>query len=581
MTTLATTQTTDETRFQPAKRVSGVRPYRAPERDDRIDLRLDSNEGPRGSRRVLEATRIDAETLRRYPDASALERRIAARWKIDPARVVVTAGGDDAIDRVCRATLEPSRELATHAPSFEMIARSASLAGARVRAAPWLRGAFPEADLVGLMSERTGLVALVTPNNPTGSEIPPAAVRRIADAAAKRGAMTLLDAAYGEFAAADAGEAILDHPSVFIVRTFSKAFGLASLRVGCAIAPDARAAQWLRAAGGPYPVSAVALAAAEAALEDDALAETERFVSRIRTERRALTEVIRQLGGQPLESGANFIAAFVDDAALARDALASLGISVRAFTDGPMDGALRITLPGAEPEFERLRGALRSAISPEAVLFDMDGVLADVTGSYRAAIVETARSFGADVAPEDVAQVKNQGDANNDWIVTQRLIEAARGSAPTLEEVTDRFQSMYLGDDGRGGLRERERLLVSPEALRDLAKRKKMAIVTGRPRAEATWFLDRFGLEDLFPVVVAQEDAPAKPSPAGLRLAMERLDARSAWMIGDTVDDASAARAAGAVAMGVGDDEASRAAQGSAGCARVTTSVEQILEVLR
>jgi len=564
--------------FTPARRVAGVRPYESPSRPAWIDLPLDANEGP-ASRRGLEAVAaLGADALRRYPSAAALESRLAERWGVAPERVVVTAGGDDAIDRICRACLEPGRALVTHAPSFEMIVRSARLAGAETRTVDWIDGPFPARTMERLIGDDAGLVALVTPNNPTGAEIDSSGAIRLADAAAARGAMAMLDAAYGDFTDRDVTADLLSHPAVFVVRTFSKAYGLAGLRVGYAIAPSAEAASWLRAAGGPYPTAGASLAAAGSALEGP---ETERFVRRIREERTELTALLETLGARPIQSGANFVLARFANASFVRSALASVGVAVRGFEGGPMQDALRITLPGEPRDLARLARALRSAVAPEAVLFDLDGVIADVTGSYRAAIVETARSFGAAATLEDVARVKAEGDANNDWIVTRRLIERARGSAAALEEVVDRFQSLYLGRDGRDGLRERERLLVEAEPLRRLAARTKAAIVTGRPRAEVSWFLERFGLREAFRVVVAQEDAPAKPDPAGVRLALERLGAATAWMIGDTVDDLRAARAAGVVSIGVAATETERAVLDRAGAAWVVPNAGEIPEMIR
>jgi phosphoglycolate phosphatase-like HAD superfamily hydrolase len=111
-----------------------------------------------------------------------------------------------------------------------------------------------------------------------------------------------------------------------------------------------------------------------------------------------------------------------------------------------------------------------------------------------------------------------------------------------------------------------------------------MAIVTGRPRAEAQWFLERAGVAQLFGTVVAMEDAPAKPDPAPVRLALERLGVRRAWMIGDTPDDMRAAAQAGVLPLGVvtpGDEPSlAIAALREAGGARVLNRLSDLLELL-
>jgi len=145
--------------------------------------------------------------------------------------------------------------------------------------------------------------------------------------------------------------------------------------------------------------------------------------------------------------------------------------------------------------------------------------------------------------------------------------------------VTARFQSLYLGS-----LRERETLIPKVDVLKELAARRPLAIVTGRPRAEAEWFLQRAGIARFFGAVVAMEDAPAKPNPAPVRLALERLGVRRAWMIGDTPDDMRAAGQAGVVPLAVvapGDDPslADRALR-DAGAARVLGQLTDLLELL-
>lgn len=223
---------------------------------------------------------------------------------------------------------------------------------------------------------------------------------------------------------------------------------------------------------------------------------------------------------------------------------------------------------------------LLSPSSIGAVLLDMDGVLVDVKASYRAAIVETAASFGAAVTHGDIDRIKARGGANNDWEVTRTLIAETMASSsssssaatvPSLEEVTAVFERLYQGDGTADspGLKNTETSLVPRALIEDLRRRAPLgvAVVTGRPRRDAGEALDRFGWADVVDAVVCMEDGPAKPNPTPVRLAIERLLARRGVrepsadvvaavakhciMIGDTVDDCKAAVAAGARAIGV------------------------------
>jgi HAD superfamily hydrolase (TIGR01548 family) len=316
---------------------------------------------------------------------------------------------------------------------------------------------------------------------------------------------------------------------------------------------------------------------------DTAGTESKR-IELVRDQRARLDGLLRELGAETLPSEANFVLVRPDDAAALRRDLASLGIAVRGFSgDAELGPWLRITVPGAPAAWRRLENALRSALRPEALLFDLDGVLADVSGSYRRAITETAARFGVRLTDDDIAGAKAEGNANNDWKLTQRLL-AAKGVRRSLDEVTSVFEELYQGQSDAPGLRRHERLMMSAERLRALGRSHRLAVVTGRPRSDALRFLDEHGLRDLFSTVVTMEDGPAKPDPFPVRAALERLGAQQAWMLGDTPDDLRAARAAGVLPVGVvapGEDVASaRSVLEAAGAARVLEHLDELEEML-
>lgn len=577
-----TTVTTTRAAGGPRSWVDPASAYEQPARAGAGMLRLDRNEGLLPSPAALaELAHVDPELLRRYPDDSALTARLAARWGVAPERVIVTAGADEAIDRICRAFLAPGRTLLLPDPSFEMLDRYAALAGGELTRVPWPGNAFPTDHFVQAIDARTAVIAIVSPNNPTGGVATLADVRRIAAAAPD--ALILLDHAYVEYADDDLTGAVLSIPNVVVARTLSKAWGLAGCRVGYAIGnPDIVAV--LRAAGGPYPVAGLSMALAARQLERGATA-LETHVARVREERTALTHQLASRELSPRASQANFV--FVDCGARARflaAGLAALGVLVREFRSRPdIASSLRITLPGEPGAFDRLTRALDTVLAPEAIIFDLDGVLADVRESQRAAMIATAAVYGVAITMEDVERALRAGDAANDWIVTQRLI-AARGVTAELASVTTRYQSLYLGTAGSAGLRERERSIVPNAVLAGLSRRLPLAVVTGRPREEARWFLDREGLGPLVQAVICMEEAPRKPDPAPVRLALTRLGVQRAWMVGNTPDDIRAAAGASVVPLGIvapGDDfTATAAALTDAGAALVLDHIADLEELL-
>ena len=192
-----------------------------------------------------------------------------------------------------------------------------------------------------------------------------------------------------------------------------------------------------------------------------------------------------------------------------------------------------------------------------AILFDMDGVLANVGSSYREAIIKTAEHFGVNVNQNDISEEKQKGNANNDWILSKKLIDSRiKGTvSPSLEEVTSKFEEIYQGTATKKGLCENESLIPSKGLLVELHKRcnGKVAIVTGRPRKDCDKFLRTYGLTELFPIAICMEDAPAKPDPKPIILACEQLgiDPKFCVMVGDTPDDIRSAVSAGSIPIGV------------------------------
>ncbi len=320
-------------------------------------LLLDRNEGSTPPAALLEALDGAAGTLRRYPDPGALEQALAARFGVGADRVIVTAGADDAIDRCCRAFLQGGRRLLATEPTFEMLLRYASTAGGEIAQVPW-DGAFPVDALAARAAEPVGLIAVISPNNPTGCVASRDDLARLSAAAGD--IPILLDHAYVEYADADLTAFALARPNVIVVRTFSKAWGLAGCRVGYGLGPAALI-QRLRVVGAPYPVAAPSLALALARLRTGA-EDVAAHVTRVREEREALTDCLRAAGVATSASRANFVLGwFGRDARRVRDELLARDVLVRDFTDR-LDGALRISLPGDRVAFDRLMRALNAVI---------------------------------------------------------------------------------------------------------------------------------------------------------------------------------------------------------------------------
>jgi HAD superfamily phosphatase len=188
-------------------------------------------------------------------------------------------------------------------------------------------------------------------------------------------------------------------------------------------------------------------------------------------------------------------------------------------------------------------------MSGRILVFDMDGVLVDVTGSYHEAIQQTVEHFaGRRIARERIQGYKNQGGWNNDWELSHHFIKGFGVEVP-YGDVVDYFNAIFLGTDG---LIHRERWVARGGLLDRLAQRYQFALFTGRLMVEVEVTLGRFARNLRFdPIVTADDGAAPKPSPEGLQRIARLNPGKDLWYVGDTVDDARSARQAGVPFIGI------------------------------
>ncbi|MBI4906127.1 MAG: HAD family hydrolase [Acidobacteria bacterium] len=185
------------------------------------------------------------------------------------------------------------------------------------------------------------------------------------------------------------------------------------------------------------------------------------------------------------------------------------------------------------------------------LMFDMDGVLVEVTESYRETIRQTVTHFtGKPVTYDDIQAYKNAGGWNNDWKLSQKMA-ADLGVAVDYDTVIGHFQKIFIGD-GDNGLIHRERWIARPGVLESLGEAFDFGVYTGRDRFEAMITLNRSaGLIRFHPILTANDVTHGKPHPEGLLKVQAMYPGRALYYIGDTVDDARCARAAGVPFIGV------------------------------
>src|SRR5271157_2385879 len=346
--------------------VKNLHAYRPPSAG-RTGLRLDFNESTVGcSPRVLARLRsLDSELLARYPEREPVENEVAGFLGLDPAQVLLTNGVDEGIHLLCSAYLDPGDEALIVVPTFAMYAIFAQAEGARVVE---VRSAgdnftFPVNKLLAELTPRTRLIAVANPNNPTGAVVAGNVLIHIAQAAPQ--AAVLVDEAYFEFH----GETVIDQlrigrnpqiENLFVARTFSKAYGLAGLRIGI-LAGDARQIGMVRRVASPYSVNVAALAVLPEALQDQEYVG--RYVAQVRSNRDRLQGELCDLGLHFWPSHANFVLVRIGPAhAEFVHALRDRGILVRDRSSDPgCEGCVRLTV-GSDEHTGTLIDALREVV---------------------------------------------------------------------------------------------------------------------------------------------------------------------------------------------------------------------------
>jgi histidinol-phosphate aminotransferase len=348
--------------------VKNLREYHPP-LAGRTGLRLDFNESTIGcSPRVLARLRsLDAELLARYPEREPVEKEVAAFLGLDPAQVLLTNGVDEAIHLLCSTYLDSGDEALIVVPTFAMYAVFAQAEGARVIEVPAGDNfEFPAQEVLAKISSRTRLIAIANPNNPTGTAVAENVLMQIAQAAPQ--AAVLVDEAYFEFH----GETLIDElrigqlrrtPAVknlFIARTFSKAYGLAGLRIGI-LAGEPKQIAMVRRVASPYSVNAAALAILPEALEDQQYVA--HYVAEVCSNRERLQRELGDLGLHYWPSHANFVLVRIGSVhAEFVGALRARGILVRDRSSDPgCDGCVRLTV-GTHENTQSLIDALREVV---------------------------------------------------------------------------------------------------------------------------------------------------------------------------------------------------------------------------
>jgi len=354
------------------KGIAGLTPYKpgkpieALEREYGVSsiIKLASNENPLGaSPRALAAIRASEAEIHRYPDGNGyqLKQALAKHLQVNPDQLTLGNGSNEILELLARTFVTPDDEVLFSQHAFAVYPIVTQAVGATASIAPAKNFGHDLEAMAERISQRTRLVFIANPNNPTGTWLTRAEIKSFLSTVPEN-VIVAVDEAYFEYVEEpdypDATAYLAGHPNLVVTRTFSKIYGLAGLRIGYGVSSPA-IADLLNRARQPFNTNMLAQKAATAALEDTEFMRKSRETNRAGY--RWLSGELQRLGLFCIPGVGNFISFRVDDAPAVYEALLRLGVIIRPVEDYGMPGFLRVTI-GSEQENARFIGALSQVL---------------------------------------------------------------------------------------------------------------------------------------------------------------------------------------------------------------------------
>ncbi|HNW25671.1 MAG TPA: histidinol-phosphate transaminase [Candidatus Gastranaerophilaceae bacterium] len=527
------------------KTIQKIEPYQVDLFDEEGFLKLDSNENDFGpSPKVVDAIKnISPQDIKYYPYYGKLIQKLADFHGVGIENIILTAGADEAISSIFSTFLESGQTVLTVEPSFVMPRIYAKVNGLNFKEISYKKKwEFPQEEFLKNI-DNADLIHLTTPNSPTGEIIDRKVIEKIIKKA--NGKAILIDETYANFCEISNLDLARKNENIFIVRSFSKDFALAGLRLGYVISSEENISN-LRKYLSPYNVSNLSVKAGLAALDD--IQYFKKVKKEIEVSKEMLIKGLKKLDNTiyPYPSETNFLCVdFGQKAEFIYKKLLDAKIKVKYFKNIPLlENTMRITVP----TLENTKKILSVLEKKTAIVFDMDGVLIDASKSYRVAVQKTFEHFAKkEFSLEKISQTKKLGGLNNDWDLTEYLLKS-EGLKIDYDDIVEVFQGHYKT------LAQIEEPLVSAEFFEELSKDYNLVVFTGRLVEEAYYSLDKNNFTKYFYPIITMQDVGLnrqKPDPLGLEIVKQKIIADEIYYLGDTVDDMICAQKAGVKAIGV------------------------------
>jgi len=561
------------------KAVQEMAPYSPPTSSRSGKIRLDFNENTVGcSPKVIEALKkVTAEELSMYPEYDKLKKLVADFNKIDTSKIILTNAGDEGIMTVMNTFVDKGDKVVLPTPTFAMFKFYAQLNSAEIINVNYYKDlSFPIKEVLDAINDTIRLVVLVNPNNPTGTSIERKDIVSILDKVKQ--SIVLIDEAYYDFTNDSCIDLIDDYPNLVILRSFSKAYGLGGLRLGYLIS-NSKNIELFQKVNSPYSITSIAGVVVKAALDDYNYVDN--YILMINQNKQYLYNEFDRLKIKYFKGSANFfLADFGKNYKFVYDELKKNNILLRD-RNSYVKNCLRITIGTKDQCVELIKNLdkiLFRLNKIDTILFDMDGVLVDVSKSYRVAIKQTAEYFlkNKKISYNEIQKYKEKGGLNNDWDCTQAILQD-NGVNKSRDEIQQKFDEIYVG-----GVIDNETLIVDLKLLDQISKKYNLAIITGRPRRDAEYTIKKFGLDKYFKTVLTLDEFSDKSD--GINFCIEKFNSKKAIYIGDTVDDIKAANDSNIDSIGIIPPSPSARIKEilqAQGAKIVLDNISQITEVLK
>jgi histidinol-phosphate aminotransferase len=529
--------------IQPRKTVQGLKAYIPPLEGRREFIRLDFNENTAGFPEVYGDISPD---LMLYPEYTRFLNAYSELLGVPKERILLTNGSDEGLFTISFTFIEPGEDTAlTAKPTFALIPYYLKLVQSRLIEIPCTPDfQYDTEKIEAALQTGIKLAMFASPDNPTGATLYVETIRQWC--AAYPQTLFLIDEAYAEYTTESALPLTFEFDNLLVTRTFSKAWGMAGLRLGAVIG-NPKLIDALTRVRSPYSVNSLAVSTALRLLEQQ---ETILKNARDTIARKAcVLQELEQRGYSVVPGQANFFLLKVGIQAKELSAFCrARGILVRDQSNRPeLSGMVRVSV-GTQEEMERFLAALDEFRTKEVLLFDMDGTLIDTSQSFDATVATLVEKYSGQPLPEEALQsLRAEGGFNDDWDATVELLRR-RGVSKTYTEIAPEAAQLYISLAPKT-----ETWLLEPDLLTRLSKRYRLGVVTGRCRGEfdPIW---KEQFEPLFELVICQDDcanAAKKPAPDLLVSALRQLQAEGGIYVGNSVDDMQAALAAGLRPIGV------------------------------